>query len=109
TQPPAAGVASRTPRQPHRVSPLWDMLFPREREPPSVHPCPAYPGAPRHAVAASEAFCVPRVPASPLGNEWNLRRADEVDAAPLPAGTRGMLAGVSVQRTGPSLWSLRTH
>ena len=25
-------------RQPYRVSPLWDMLFPREGKPPSVPP-----------------------------------------------------------------------
>src|SRR4029453_3809771 len=77
TRPPAAGVASRTPRQPHRVSPLWDRLCPCEGKPPSVPPRLAHPGASCHAVAASAAFSVPRVPASSLRNECNLRRAVE--------------------------------
>ena len=54
--PQQLGVVSRTPRPPHRVSPMWDLLFPREGKPTSVPPRLAHPGVPRHAMVASAAF-----------------------------------------------------
>src|SRR6266581_1137201 len=88
---------------------MSDVLLPGDGAPPAVPPRLAHPGASRHAVAAYTALPVPRLPASALGNERDLRRAGHGDRAALHPSARGIPTRVPVPGTRPSLRPLRTH